>query len=53
MAEQLADHGQALTRGNCCRREGVAQVVDAVVLDAGGVAEVPPERLQIAKAFAW
>ena len=52
VAEQLADHRQALTRGDCRRREGVAQVVDADVLDAGAGADALPEGLQIAQALA-
>ena len=47
VAEQLADHGQTLTR-----REGVAQVVDAYVLDAGAGADALPEGLEIAQALA-
>lgn len=50
--EQLADHGQALARGDGRGREGVAQVVDADVLHAGAGADALPEGLEIAQALA-
>jgi len=52
VAKEFADHRQALPRRDGGRREGVAQVVDAHVLDAGAGADAPPERLEIAQALA-
>lgn len=50
MTEELADHRQAPTRNHGDRREGVAQVVDADVLDFG--ADALPEGLQITERLA-
>ena len=47
MPEQLADHRQPLAGGDRGRGEGVAQVVDAGVLQPGASAQPLPERLQI------
>jgi uncharacterized protein (DUF433 family) len=45
--EQLADHRQALAGRDRGRGEGVTEVVDAGVLEAGAGAEPLPERLQV------
>ena len=47
VAEELTDHRQALTGGNRRGGEGMAQVVDSDVFDAGALADAPPRRLQI------
>ena len=52
VSEQLADHRQALTRGDGRGGEGVAQVVDTHVLDPGAGADALPERLEIAQRLA-
>ena len=52
MAEELADHRQALAGGNRRRGEGVAQVVDADILDAGALADALPGRLQVGQVRA-
>ena len=52
VAEQFANHRQALARCDGLGREGVAQVVDAHVLDAGAGANALPEGLEIAQALA-
>ena len=52
VAEELADHRQALAGGHSGRGKRVAQVVDADVLHPGAGAHAPPERLQIAQALA-
>ena len=50
VAEELADHRQSLTGGDGSRREGVAQVVDADVLEPGAGADALPERLKVGEA---
>ena len=46
VAEQFADHRQALSGGNGSRGERVPQIVDADVLQPGAGADTLPERLQ-------
>jgi len=52
VAEELADHRQALTRGDGRGCEGMAQVVDAHILHPGAGADALPEGLQIAQSLA-
>ena len=42
MAQELADHGEALAGGERAARVGVAEVVDAHVVEAGAGAEAVP-----------
>jgi hypothetical protein len=50
VAQELADHRQPLAGDDRCRREGVAQVMDAGVLEAGAGAQPLPERLASRRA---
>ena len=52
VAQQLPDHGQALTGRHGRGREGVAKIVDPDILDAGASPDALPERLQIAERLA-
>ena len=52
VAEQLADHRQALTRRDSRGREGMAKVVDAHLLDAGAGAGALAEGLKVSQALA-
>lgn len=52
MAQQLANHGQALTGRHGRGGEGVAQVMDPDILDPGASPDALPERLQIAERLA-
>ena len=52
MAEEFADHRQTLARGDGRGREGVAQVVDADVLQPRTSADALPERLKITQPLA-
>jgi hypothetical protein len=47
VAEQLADHREALTGSDGCRGEGVTKIVDASVLEPGAGADALPEGLQV------
>ena len=51
VAQQSSDHRQPLTRRHRCRGEGVAQVVDANVLQPGPRPHAPPEGLEIAQSL--
>ena len=52
MAEELADHRQALAGGDRRGGEGMAQIVDSDVLDAGALADAPPGRLEVSEVRA-
>ena len=52
VAEHLADHGQALSGCHRDGREGVTQVVNAHIGNAGALADALPGRLQIAQMGA-
>ena len=52
VAEELADHRQALTRRHGSGGKGVAQVVDADVLDPRTGTDALPEGLQITQRLA-
>ena len=52
VAEELADHRQALASGDRHGGEGVAQVVDTDVLNTGALANTPPGRLQVGQVRA-
>ena len=52
VAQELPDHRQALTRGDGRGRKGVAQVVDADVLQPRTSADALPEGLEVAQVLA-
>ena len=52
VAQELADHRQALTRRDSRRRKGVTQVVDTHVLEAGAGTDALPERLKVTDRLA-
>ena len=52
VAEELADHRQALAGGDRRGGKRVAQVVDADILDAGALADALPGRLQVGQVRA-
>ncbi len=47
MAEELADHWQALAERYGTRGKGMSEVVDADVVKAGALADAPPGMLQV------
>ena len=49
VAEQLADHRQALSKRQGAAGKAVAQVVNAHIVEAGAGADAPPWTLQVGK----
>lgn len=47
VAEQFPDHRQSLAVGHRHRGEGVAQIMDADIVDAGALADALPWRLDV------
>ena len=49
VTEQFADHREAFTEGQCAGREGMPEVVNSPIFQAGAPMDAPPGLLKVGR----